>query len=85
MNATDMAVLHQVGVQTLVAHSHRLGDTGKTGRAGSRHESPRAESRELGRLEELGLIAFCAPGRGNEGVKLTSAGVEILAYLAGTG
>jgi hypothetical protein len=82
MNATDMAVLNQVAVKTLVAQSHRLGDIGETGRIGSRYGGPRAESRDLGRLEELGLIAFGAHGRSVGDVKLTSAGVEMLAYLA---
>ncbi|KOS56348.1 hypothetical protein [Rhodococcus rhodochrous] len=85
MNATEMGVLKQVAVTTLVSHSHHLSDIGEAVRFRDPYDSSLAEARELERLEELGLIAFGAHGRSLGDVKLTSAGVEILAYLAAAG
>lgn len=82
MNATEMGVLKQVAVTTLVSHSHRFSDMGETVRYHRPCGNSSVENRELGRLEELGLISFGSHGRSLGDVKLTSAGVEVLAYLA---
>lgn len=83
MNTEELGVLEQVAVRELVAHSHRWCGS-DSAQIDVRRGSSVAEGQALGRLEDLGLIAFGAAGRSTGDVILTHAGVEALAYLAAT-
>ncbi|WP_009473053.1 hypothetical protein [Rhodococcus sp. JVH1] len=83
MKTAELGVLKQIAVRELVAQSHRWCES-DSAQIGLRHMDSGAEYQALGRLEDLGLIAFGAEGRSSSDVILTHAGVEALAYLAAT-
>lgn len=76
MNNVDVNVLEEVGITELLAHSHHWDEPAGPGGYGEGFRFPEG----IARLEQLGLVA--RTDRSSNGVSLTSAGVEALAYLA---
>nr|EMP14008.1 hypothetical protein ISGA_649 [Gordonia sp. NB41Y] len=64
--------------------SDQITDTGDTARTIRHTDGLRLDCPELGRLEQLGLVSFPTSARRVGDVRLTSAGVEMLSYLAST-
>lgn len=83
MNSADMVVLEQVAVTELLAHSHRWSDPRAESSVHPREQSAQ-QLRALGRLANLGLVSIRRrDGWGSDdGVAITPAGIEALAYLS---
>jgi hypothetical protein len=77
MNAADVLELEKIAITQLVAHSDIWADLAEPTPQRNAGASVSADS--VRRLEQLGLVTR-SPAR--NGVSLTSAGVEALAYLA---
>ncbi|MDT2005822.1 hypothetical protein FXW78_15620 [Rhodococcus opacus] len=85
MNTAEMGVLQQLAVSELgAAYSNRRNESRQATKRDIGTPVPGTDHRALGRLAELGLIAYRPhPRRGNIAV-ITAAGVEALSYLAAT-
>lgn len=84
MSTAELDVLEQVAVSELMAYSHRWGQSGQQSETRFQTEEPGTAFQALVRLEELGLIAPGAHARSDLRPRITSAGIEALAYLVAT-